>query len=129
MKNTSFLLLSFLILVFSCKDKDAACVLTNANTVIVGDWDETNIGDIGDEVTFRSDNTGTCSEESLFYFDSSISGTSTDFTWSISNSVLVINRLVGGSSEYSLTLTSCDEIGISFTDQNGQPLAIRILRK
>ena len=85
MKNTLILLIFTIVTSFSCKDKSLSCEQTNAPSILVGEWTETKIGDLGDEVTFNEDNTGTCSETSIFYFDPNFNGTTTSFTWSVNS--------------------------------------------
>lgn len=109
------LILSILMVSFfmtACdKDDDTPCEVTDVAAEIVGSWTETPIAGVGDEVTFNSDFSGSCTAESLF--STEVNGNvSNTFTWELNsdNSAIDLDYPNGLGVEYQVLSVDCDEI-------------------
>lgn len=114
MKNFILSLLMLSLVVTACGDDDnsgPACDTTDVTATLAGDWTETPLLGVGDEVTFNSDLTGSCTEESLF--STEVNGNvSTTFTWAVNadNTAVTLDYPNGISVEYNVVSVECDEI-------------------
>jgi len=105
------LLLSFILVSCDKDDDDPSCDTSAVASVLVGTWVETPILGIGDEVTFNSDNTGSCTSESLF--ETELNGvSSTTFTWELGSgdSTMVLDYPNGISVDYDVNKVECNQL-------------------
>lgn len=95
------------------KDDNKDCTPGKLVETIVGSWKETPILGVGNEVTFKSDFTGTAADGSLF--ETEINGTVIrNFTWKVNgDSTLTVTSAGGGGTfelDYEMTKLECDRI-------------------
>ena len=110
----SFFILS--VLLTACggdDDSSPSCDATDVVATLVGDWTETPLNGVGDEVSFSSDMTGSCTEASLF--STEVNGdVSTTFTWELNadNTTIDLAYPNGLSVTYNVISVDCDDIDL-----------------
>ncbi len=107
----SILMMSFLVTACDKDDDTPNCDTADIAAILVGSWDETPLAGVGDEVTFSSDLSGSCTAESLF--STEVNGNvSTTFTWELNadNSAIELDYPNGLGVEYQVNSVDCDEI-------------------
>ena len=116
MKNVPLLFLLLSLFITACGDDDDAspsCDTTDVAAVIVGDWTETPILGVGDEVSFNSDMTGSCTSNSLFTTE--VNGdVSNTFTWTLStdNSTITLAYPNSLTVDYNVDVIECDAVNL-----------------
>lgn len=110
---TALLIIPFV----SCKkdnNNGSDCGPETIHTTIVGTWNETPIFGIGDEVTFSSDLTGSCTDESLF--STEVNGNvSNTFTYTIEgDTILKLDYPNGIGIDYTVKSVECEQLILDF---------------